>query len=117
MTIPIILTVGSVILLSVFFFTGRRIAVWGGATLGLIIGVVVGLVRGDLANSVMWGVSIGTFAGFGGGRKDQAPELRPLLPLHPAHPRWGFLAQHKKNPEYLKGIPGHPWEGEFGYLY
>jgi len=65
MTIPIILTVGSVILLSVFFFTGRRIAVWGGATLGLIIGVVVGLVRGDLANSVMWGVSIGTFAGFG----------------------------------------------------
>jgi hypothetical protein len=23
----------------------------------------------------------------------------------------------KKNPEHLKGIPGHPWEGEFGYLY
>ncbi len=58
------LVIGSVILLAGSFFMGRN-AVWGAATLGLLIGLGVGLVRGDLLNSIMWGVSIGTFAGFG----------------------------------------------------
>ena len=61
--VPVILTVGSIILLAVFFFAGRN-AVWGGATLGLVIGLVVGLVKGDLLNMIIWGISIGTFAGF-----------------------------------------------------
>lgn len=63
-TVLTILFVVSIILLVVFFFTSGRNAVWGGAILGLFIGLGVGLVRGDMLNSIMWGVSIGTFLGF-----------------------------------------------------
>ena len=51
------------ILLVGSFFMGRN-AVWDGTTLGLIMDLGFGLLKGDLLYSVVWGVSIGTFTGF-----------------------------------------------------
>jgi len=59
-----ILIVISVILLVLFFF-GRRNAVWGGATFGLVVGIIVGLIMRDFLNVLKWGFVIGTLAGFG----------------------------------------------------
>ena len=62
MFLPILTGISVVSLL--LFFKGPN-AVWGGATFGVIIGLIVGWIRGDLVNGLMWGFSIGTLAGVG----------------------------------------------------
>ena len=43
--------------------SGGQSAIWGGATLGLIIGIVVGLVRDPFWGTLVYGVLIGTALG------------------------------------------------------
>jgi hypothetical protein len=50
-------------ILVIFFFRGRN-AVWGGATLGFIVGLIVALVKHDW-NLLALSFAIGTFAGLG----------------------------------------------------
>lgn len=56
------LLIGSIILLVVY--SGRRSAVWGGATLGVIVGVIAAIV-GEGFNwwTVGKGLAVGTFIG------------------------------------------------------
>ena len=41
----------------------NRSAVWGGATMGLLIGLVVGFIREDYWQTVMYGIGIGAALG------------------------------------------------------
>lgn len=45
----IFLIIGAVSLI-LSFFTQRRAAIWGGATMGLIIGVILGIFKGDFSD-------------------------------------------------------------------
>ena len=59
----IILLIIAVISLVVFYSRGTN-AVWGGATAGLIIGVIVALVRNGFEWSTIWkGVVVGAVVG------------------------------------------------------
>jgi hypothetical protein len=42
----------------------NRSAVWGGATLGLVIGALIGVFGGQFWASVLWGLGIGAVVGF-----------------------------------------------------
>ena len=42
----------------------NRSAIWGGATLGLIVGIVLWLIYGDF-HTLIWAVVIGGLIGFG----------------------------------------------------
>ncbi|MFC1905743.1 hypothetical protein ACFLXL_02930 [Chloroflexota bacterium] len=62
MALWIILLIIAVILLLLHW--GGRNAVWGGATLGLVVGIIISIIKGDwtfLAYSVSGGVFLGTF--------------------------------------------------------
>ena len=41
----------------------KRSAIWGGATLGLIVGIILGFVQGDFSN-ILWTIIIGALIGF-----------------------------------------------------
>lgn len=75
-TVPILnlfLIIGLLALVSSFFTAGKS-AIWGGATIGLIIGIIMGITRGDFSDilrAVLIGADIGLFAnllGFVGDR-------------------------------------------------
>jgi hypothetical protein len=51
------------VVLVIYFSRGQH-AVWGGATLGILVGVVVGLIKGDVLNFLGWGFIGGTLVGF-----------------------------------------------------
>jgi len=58
----IVITVIAIILLVLHFRRGPN-AVWGGATLGVLVGLILALVRGDwslMAVSFAWGTIAGT---------------------------------------------------------
>jgi hypothetical protein len=42
----------------------NRSPIWGGATLGLIVGVILGFIYGNFTN-ILWAVLIGALLGFG----------------------------------------------------
>jgi len=48
-----ILSVIAIVSLIASFFLGPN-AIWGGATGGLIIGIIVALIRGGFALSILW---------------------------------------------------------------
>tara|TARA_Y100000588_G_scaffold70563_1_gene72382 strand:+ start:1809 stop:2054 length:246 start_codon:yes stop_codon:yes gene_type:complete len=52
----------SVIVIAIYFSRGKN-AVWGGATLGIIVGVIVGFFNGDFLVVLGWGFSLGTLVG------------------------------------------------------
>jgi len=58
-----ILSVIAIVSLIASFFLGPN-AIWGGATGGLIIGIIVALIRGGFALSILWkGIAIGAILG------------------------------------------------------
>jgi len=52
------------VLLAIYFKRGRN-TVWGGATVGLILGCIVGIFKGDFLVVLGWGFCLGTLSGFG----------------------------------------------------
>ena len=47
LNILLLIGVGALIL---SFFTQRKSAIWGGATIGLIVGVILSIIQGDFSN-------------------------------------------------------------------
>ena len=58
----LVLVIISFVALALTFSKGRN-AIWGGATIGLILGVIVGIFRSPFFTTLGYGFVIGTFAG------------------------------------------------------
>jgi hypothetical protein len=50
------------VVLVIYFRRGQN-AVWAGAGIGILVGVVVGLIKGDVLNFLGWGFIGGTLVG------------------------------------------------------
>jgi len=51
------------VLLAISFFIQGRSTIWGGATLGLLVGIVIGIIKHDFSD-ILRAISIGADVGF-----------------------------------------------------